>query len=407
MLHRPLIQVAPEAVDRFDQTYRDFELRYVDSPVWILEERGGIISISTVVVEALWALGFSQFVIYRDVYRAGVLTGGWVDFRGTEGLARAARLLDWIVHKLMHYSERGFLASDFADVPAIARKLRQPEMPVLTYIRERLSPAALEALANYAGPGTDPVPLQMALVTDFNGIMRGPSIYDAVRFGGEVLRLEAQQMINVRLEGQALERFNRILLEDVFAAELSKVENDAVADWPAELPRPIVGGANPREPRDEDVADEFCLGGCGCLLHHEFAHIQLEHPGGVGIEGEQDADNTSWEWILPNGFDVDSPAGQKRLLILAHSYVLLVALDVHRGRFGGRTHPRSIDRLANVLARVDTSEGHVGYAYAFSALHLHLCGAQAGPGPVQQNGRRYESALDAFNRTVDHLSRTP
>jgi hypothetical protein len=216
VLHRPLINIAPEAESRFDEEFKDFTLQYIDSPEWILSVKDKVIKISTVAVEALWVTGYSHFVIYRDVFqKADVLTGGWVDFRKIKKVAVAADLLGW--------------------------------------------------------------------------------------------------MFQHKLKGRDF-------------------------DWPPEFPKPLPNHRTPEsDPADEDVADEFCLGGCGCILHHELAHILLRHNEASRVEIEIDADNTSWRWIIPDGTDVSSGDGKKRLMLLVHAYLLLVVRDIHRQFFQSET----------------------------------------------------------------------
>ena len=282
ILHRPLINIAPEASERFERSYGDFTLRYVDSPGWILSVKEGVISISTLVLEVMWVTGYSHFVVYRDVFvNPEMLTASTLNLRGTERLARAMDLLGWIVSK-----ERD----------------------------------------------------------------RGP------------------------------------------------------AEWPVGLPSPVGGEpANPGEPSDEGVADEFCLGGCACLLHHELAHILLRHNEASRVEIEQEADNASWEWMLPAGTDVTALAAQKRLMLIVHAYLWLVIRDIHRGSFASLRHPRGIDRLTHVLARMDAFGDHVGYSFAYAVLHVHLCLARQGPGPAPQ--APCVTFRDAYERTIEHLSR--
>ena len=167
--------------------------------------------------------------------------------------------------------------------------------------------------------------------------------------------------------------------------------------WPDECPAPIL---NPEKESDHNVADEFCLGGLACLIHHELAHIRLNHAESSNIEIEKDADICSWDWILPGGFDVTSQAGRKRLLMITHAYLIPVILDIHRGGFPSTTHPASYDRLASVLDRIDTSGDYISHSYAYSVIHLHLSSSKIPMYELKADG----TVKDAFEAQINHLA---
>jgi hypothetical protein len=178
-----------------------------------------------------------------------------------------------------------------------------------------------------------------------------------------------------------------------------KALNQNDTSWPDGCPKPIL---NPPKESDLNVADEFCLGGLACLIHHELAHIQLKHTTSSNIEIENDADIGSWEWILPAGFDVTSPAGRKRLLMITHAYLIPVVLDIHRGEFPSNTHPASYDRLAYILDRIDTERDYMSHSYAHAVIHLHLSNSCSKIPMYKQIV--HETVRDAFNFQIDHLA---
>lgn len=185
---------------------------------------------------------------------------------------------------------------------------------------------------------------------------------------------------------------------------LDRLIKNKTSEWPEKLPQPI--DLPPKE-SDENVADEFCLGAIGCLLHHELAHVLLEHPNGSVIENEADADNTSWDWIIPSGFDLDSAAGKKRILMITHAYLQPVILGIHKGTFKDKTHPLAINRLGSALDRFNLDDNHIAYSFATAILNLHLSNpidkVMLTPGVPKQT-KEYDSFKESLHHILDHLS---
>lgn len=149
-------------------------------------------------------------------------------------------------------------------------------------------------------------------------------------------------------------------------------DGNSADDWPPNLPIPLkTAPAGP-----DNAANEICLVSCAFLLHHELAHIRLNHRGNVDTETslyqEKDADNLAAEWML-DGLDTESPIFGKRMLGIVQTTVLTTALGLYGIRsMGGRTHPFSYDRLAALLERFLGRDNHVAKDIAFSALMLHF-----------------------------------
>lgn len=115
-----------------------------------------------------------------------------------------------------------FSVAEFADFPSIARKLRQPSRAFDTWLVEQLAPATRAALEHYQGQGSDWAQLQQALLQDVNRILGGPTIHEQTRFEGITLRSETQTLISQSPQGRALERLNRLLIEDAYPLEVSR-----------------------------------------------------------------------------------------------------------------------------------------------------------------------------------------
>ena len=67
-------------------------------------------------------------------------------------------------------------------------------------------------------------PLPDLLAQDLNGLISGPSLYDAQRFSGVALRPETSQLLSQNpqdLQGRSV--LNRLLLEDAYPLGLPKI----------------------------------------------------------------------------------------------------------------------------------------------------------------------------------------
>jgi len=114
-----------------------------------------------------------------------------------------------------------FSPSDIKDLPALAQRLKQTNDPVSAYVAANLSKDTIEALAEYKGPGSNPVPLRVPLLQDLKGIVRGPSIYDPQRFAGIQLSSATQEILAKPEKERNVPQLNRLLLTDAFPGQIS------------------------------------------------------------------------------------------------------------------------------------------------------------------------------------------
>jgi peptidase U49-like protein len=188
---------------------------------------------------------------------------------------------------------------------------------------------------------------------------------------------------------------------DLLKWAVEKLVNQDTTEWPEDLPKPRF---RPGFASDEDVADEFALGAAACLIHHEFGHLALQHSGGSTIETERDADAYAWEWILGKDIDLNSPAGKKRLLLLAHAYSVAVIRDIHLGATSLISHPRSIDRVFILFSRWNVPPNHVAVSFAFATFYLHL---ENSPKPLPPQSEAYNSFAASLDAVLNHISTFP
>ena len=129
-----------------------------------------------------------------------------------------------------------FSVADFVDLPSLASKLKQPGRAVDAWLAERLSATTKATLGEYQGQGSDPAPLQQALLPDLNrflfwGYAGGGSIYEGQRFSGIALRSETRTLLSQSPEvGVDLARLNRLLLEDAYPLELWSFSTPALSN---------------------------------------------------------------------------------------------------------------------------------------------------------------------------------
>jgi hypothetical protein len=109
-----------------------------------------------------------------------------------------------------------------SDAAALAAKLTNGLDAVSVYLRGRLQDSVKADLASYSPSSENAKTVVNALVKDLNTVLSGPSIYDAARFRGVVLRTGTARLAAENPEGQRLARLNKLLIEDAYPAELAK-----------------------------------------------------------------------------------------------------------------------------------------------------------------------------------------
>ncbi len=175
--------------------------------------------------------------------------------------------------------------------------------------------------------------------------------------------------------------------------------NSLPVPWPSNLPQPV---PNPQHASDLHVADELSLCAIAFIVHHELAHVRLNHVGKSELDSERDADRAASEWILGGLADEADKEFVKRALGVAVALEALVARGIHTGVYGGTSHPRSFDRMMNTFDQHVTDGDHPVWFFLSAILKLHLDNALHGATiPV----RPFDSARECVDSYVDALSR--
>jgi hypothetical protein len=118
-----------------------------------------------------------------------------------------------------------FLIGDITDLPSLAKKLseRSNQDEVTAYLVTQLSPATLILLREYQPSASSPVPLQLALLNDFNKVIKTQKLHEKNLFTGVGLREETNKLFAKKPQKlRACQRLNRLLLEETYAQELSR-----------------------------------------------------------------------------------------------------------------------------------------------------------------------------------------
>jgi hypothetical protein len=163
--------------------------------------------------------------------------------------------------------------------------------------------------------------------------------------------------------------------------------------WPNHLPQP-----SENESQDEEFATEICLMAIAYFMHHEFAHIRLQHSPEASEEAhvdmERDADFEAAHWILPSALDKKKVEFVKRCLGIGIALQVMATKGMYTGWFGGYTHPRSFDRLYNTLSMHVEDPNSIIWAVIMFIMKLHLNNANI---PIQEKEQStFKACVDDY-----------
>jgi hypothetical protein len=124
----------------------------------------------------------------------------------------------------------------------------------------------------------------------------------------------------------------------------SNLLQSGTEQWPESGPRPR---QDSHSCDDSRVATELFLCAIAWILHHEIAHVVLQHPlinTAFSEHEEREADRFATEWLL-DGLPQDDPRLKKRALGLAVAVLCLQSLEVDTSSCLRNTHPAAHDRI--------------------------------------------------------------
>jgi len=152
---------------------------------------------------------------------------------------------------------------------------------------------------------------------------------------------------------------NKRLSESIAILEWAKnnLNGAGTEQWPATGPRPK---QDVHSVDDARVATELFLCALGWITHHEFGHVVLKHPLGIGtfsIPKEREADRYATEWLL-DGLKRHDPRLKKRALGLTIAVLCLQSLEVASSCLSN-THPGAHERIYENTARYQCGDDEV------------------------------------------------
>lgn len=172
-------------------------------------------------------------------------------------------------------------------------------------------------------------------------------------------------------------------------------------EWPSDLPAPVTDSIDADE--DIKVANELYLCSASWIIHHEFAHIYCGHKNKpINDEEsraqEKEADDSATKWILEGVSD--EAVLRKRGLGVAIAALVITAQDILAGEFKETTHPKSFQRLYDVLDNYFQDPDHLVYAFSVVICHLNMA---AGGIDIEKNDdetwkENLETCLVQFSR---------
>jgi hypothetical protein len=109
-----------------------------------------------------------------------------------------------------------FAAEDFVDLKSLVESLTNRDSNVSKFLWNQFSSDDQNLLKESRAKTSMPATVVAALITEFNRVLLGPSIYDASRFDQAQISLEIQNMIHQNPQGSALVHLNRLLLEAAY-----------------------------------------------------------------------------------------------------------------------------------------------------------------------------------------------
>jgi hypothetical protein len=148
------------------------------------------------------------------------------------------------------------------------------------------------------------------------------------------------------------------------------------ASWPSVLPSPESEGDHIK------LANELFLCALAWSIHHELAHITLQHElivsSDVAIKQEKAADLEATRWVLDD-LKSDDLRLTKRALGVATGVLALQSLEVESKIEGLKTHPPAQERVHYCLTRYELDNEQLVLAYTAVGLQVLFSGRGISP----------------------------
>lgn len=139
--------------------------------------------------------------------------------------------------------------------------------------------------------------------------------------------------------------------------------------WPSQFSRPETF---PQGRTDVHVANELFLCGVAWIVHHEIAHLRLQHvirTSRAHVE-EKEADIAATRWILDRS--MAQKESQKRALGIAAAILAIQGIQRQSSFNILDTHPRTFQRIDYCLAAAEVPDDDEVYAFAACIMQIQL-----------------------------------
>lgn len=124
----------------------------------------------------------------------------------------------------------------------------------------------------------------------------------------------------------------------------TNLQTTGLEPWPEKYPKPE---AYSQGSEDSKVATEIFLCAIAWIIHHEIAHVVLQHPlvtTAFSIQEERQADLHATDWILGDNSH-SSPELKKRTLGIVAAVLCIQSLEVNTKASSQNTHPAAYERI--------------------------------------------------------------
>jgi hypothetical protein len=131
-----------------------------------------------------------------------------------------------------------FSVGEVKNWPRFAKRLSDHSDAVSALLWQRFSSQDQNTLKNFPASGPGLKPAQDAVIKVLNKVVAEPSIYDETRFQGISVRPETTALMKQSPTGPSLARLNRLLLEDAYPLDLSRIPNKPMPLAPGQSAAP-------------------------------------------------------------------------------------------------------------------------------------------------------------------------
>lgn len=232
---------------------------------------------------------------------------------------------------------------------------------------------------------------------------------------------QAQRRLETRFDSKGHPRTSVGI--DLLNWALNKWNCRARGPWPPAYPRPE---RDPTPSSDGHIANELFRYAIAWTLHHEIAHVRLQHPAildWISMPQEREADLAATDWVL--GDCVDPRHLRMRTLGVVVAILALDSLEFVGGDTPIDSHPKAYERLAYCLNQYAAPEEDEAFAFALCGMQFNctqpwrngaagwefiqkhfgrafLCAASAAlryPGALRE---KVETGMHRDSRCIDH-----